>query len=921
MGLSVPDLDEKTFDELVNEARALIARYAPEWTDHNVHDPGITFIELFAWLAEMQIYQLDQVTDENYRKFLELVGLYPFDAKPARVDISFKNVTDEKPTIEAGTQVITDVGAERIVFETEEDFTLIPVSLESVKTTYDSKTIDNTLANEKEGVYFAAFGEKAPVGAELRLGFDKALSDKEIHITFDLFDEDLLTVGNHIDEPAQVYPSASVVWEYWNGEKWNELTPKKDTTLALTRSGRIVFNKKDDLYLFNFEGDLNTGIISEDLKKKFETEKVPLSENAMVKKEKEDKWVITDGEKIYIVRKEDGKLNIYDGFYRIRCRLKEGRYEIVPQINRILLNTVSTFQIETIIGEYLGTGLGIPEQKVQLKKKPVINRITFSVEDILDWLGLLQKLKEQGCSREPNPGKRICDIFDPEIQTLIKKWKVDREPDNALKYAIVESLNKVLERRDLYEFDSFKNIKTADAPRKLLMYLFCWDEIQGNDDVRLIEFLIKNYDVNWVRITNIKKSDDGKTITISNGKNSLSLRLDNEEKKLKITLSDGRTDEFNVKIEDDKQNIYILARRLEFTSDAEARSSNRFLIEAAYPDEIAKHSLIIQLQRENGEWENWNEVDDFESSGPDDPHYMFDPEEGEITFGNGLNGRIPLESQKIRASYKTTLGTKGNTPEGQKWWINNEGFKGIKGKNQKAATGGKDAEPIEHAKARARKDFREHYRAITSEDYEQLALSTPGLSVARAKAIPNYNPDYPCIAIPGTVTVVVVPYTRAGTVTPVPGKCFILTILNHLEKHRLVTTDVHAIGSEYVKVSVKCKVQVNKRSSPTEVKKRVTKSLKCFLDPLKGGPERNGWPFGRSVFPSEIYQIIDKVEGVDYATGISITAEGYQKEGGGDTIKIPPIALVFSGDHEVGIIGEKEVVEKNECTRIQDTDF
>ena len=73
---------------------------------------------------------------------------------------------------------------------------------------------------------------------------------------------------------------------------------------------------------------------------------------------------------------------------------------------------------------------------------------------------------------------------------------------------------------------------------------------------------------------------------------------------------------------------------------------------------------------------------------------------------------------------------------------------------------------------------------------------------------------------------------------------------------------------------------------------------------MKGGPERNGWPFGRSVFPSEIYQIIDKVEGVDYATGISITAEGYQKED--DAITIPGFALVYSGDHEVGIIGEKE---------------
>ena len=768
MGLSVPELDDKTFDELVNEARALIARYAREWTDHNVHDPGITFIELFAWLAELQIYQLDQVTDENYRKFLKLVGFYPFDTKPARVDITFKNVTAEE-TIEAGRQVITEVGGERIVFETEEKFTLIPVTLESVKTTYDSKTIDNTLANEEDDIYFYAFGEKAPVGAELRLGFDKALSDKEIHITFDLFEEDFSYPESHGDEREQVSPSAQVVWEFLGVEKWEELTLKRDdTTLALTRSGRVVFDGPPSM------------------------------------KEKDNR-------------------------YWIRCRLKEGRYEIVPQINKILLNTISAVQIETI-GEELGTGLGIPEQKVQLKKKPVIKRVMFSVDDVLDWHGLLQQLKDQAGSGKPSPGKRIWSMFDLTTQNLINQWKGEQEPGDALKYEITNALNNVLESRDLYEINAFQDIKLVDEAKKLLF--------EG----------------------------------------------------------------------------------LDFILDAEVKALNRFLIEEAYPDKIAKNRMSIQIQMENGDREDWYEVDDFESSGPDDPQYMFDPEKGEVTFGNGLNGRIPRESQKIRASYKTTLGAKGNLPEGQKWRINKEGFDGILGKNRKAATGGEDAESIEHVKARARKDFREHYRAITSEDYEQLALSTPGLRVARAKAIPNYNPDYPCIsAVPGTVTVVVVPHTSEGTVTPGPGEGFIQTILNHLEKHRLVTTDVHVIKPEYVKVSVKCKVQVKKRSSPTKVKKRVKDALNCFLDPLKGGPDEKGWPFGRSVFPSEIYQIIDKVEGVDYATGISITAEGYQKED--DAIKIPGFALVYSGDHEVEIIGGKEEEVKNDCTRIQDTDF
>jgi hypothetical protein len=180
--------------------------------------------------------------------------------------------------------------------------------------------------------------------------------------------------------------------------------------------------------------------------------------------------------------------------------------------------------------------------------------------------------------------------------------------------------------------------------------------------------------------------------------------------------------------------------------------------------------------------------------------------------------------------------------------------------------------------------------------------------VARTKAIPGYNPDYPCfpihypdVSIPGVVTVVVVPHAGEGTDTPVPGEGFIQTVFRHLDIHRLVTTDLYVIGPEYVKVSVGCKVRLKKKSSPTEVGERVQKALEDFLDPLQGGPDGDGWPFGRSVYPSEIYQVIDGIEGVDYATGISLSAEGrYQKEG--DIIKIPPIALAYSGEHQVEII-------------------
>jgi hypothetical protein len=72
--LDLPNLDDRTYDDLVQEALSLIPTYAPEWTNHNPSDPGITLIELFAYLSEMLIYRLNRVTNANKQAFLTLIN-------------------------------------------------------------------------------------------------------------------------------------------------------------------------------------------------------------------------------------------------------------------------------------------------------------------------------------------------------------------------------------------------------------------------------------------------------------------------------------------------------------------------------------------------------------------------------------------------------------------------------------------------------------------------------------------------------------------------------------------------------------------------------------------------------------------------------------------------------------------------------
>ena len=90
MSLPQVELDDRRFQDLVNEARTRIARACPEWTEHNVSDPGITLIELFAWMTDMLVYRLNRVPDKVHVALLELLGITLAPPAPAATDVRFR---------------------------------------------------------------------------------------------------------------------------------------------------------------------------------------------------------------------------------------------------------------------------------------------------------------------------------------------------------------------------------------------------------------------------------------------------------------------------------------------------------------------------------------------------------------------------------------------------------------------------------------------------------------------------------------------------------------------------------------------------------------------------------------------------------------------------------------------------------------
>src|SRR5215211_6600567 len=133
MPLPTPKLDDRRFQDIVDEAKSRIPTYCPEWTDHNVSDPGVALIELFAWMTDMLLYRVNQIPDKVYVKFLELIGLTLTPPRSARAPVTFylsAPLTGDQPDLLVPRD--TDVATMRtettpaIIFTTEKNMTIRP---------------------------------------------------------------------------------------------------------------------------------------------------------------------------------------------------------------------------------------------------------------------------------------------------------------------------------------------------------------------------------------------------------------------------------------------------------------------------------------------------------------------------------------------------------------------------------------------------------------------------------------------------------------------------------------------------------------------------------------------------------------------------------------------------------------------------
>jgi hypothetical protein len=173
--------------------------------------------------------------------------------------------------------------------------------------------------------------------------------------------------------------------------------------------------------------------------------------------------------------------------------------------------------------------------------------------------------------------------------------------------------------------------------------------------------------------------------------------------------------------------------------------------------------------------------------------------------------------------------------------------------------------------------LRKANRAITCIDFENLSLETD-VTVARARCVASRNLEAEnslkrAEPRPGHMSVVIVPKASADTSRPLPDAGLLLAVHDYLEPRRLLTTQVHVVAPRYYTVEVKATLSIKPDAIPADVSSRAANSMKTFLHPLLGGDDGKGWPFGRNIFISELFSLLDKLPGIDYVSKVEFVVD------------------------------------------------
>jgi hypothetical protein len=781
MPLPLPNLDTRRWSDLVEEGRALIPRYAPDWTDHNVHDPGITLVELFAWLTEGAVFRANRVTDRSRRKFLSLIGYDALPPRPASLVVAFRHGGGTPRMLPAGLVLETPVTGEApLRASLDADLTVVAAQALSLVQLEGDTIVDRSRAlAAPRGL--PLFGADPTPGAAFAIGFDRPLPPAEwISLAIEL-------AGPHTtrtqrlraqrEDAAQAEACAPALREPCGRPRRGCPCPEDEGYLDEGPAAACEHGpgggRGAPAVVWEFSSSAGwTAIADTDLDDGTES-------------------LLWSG--ILRLRIAGAMTSLPLGGtpprYWLRCRYAAGAYDATPALAALALNAATVTQAERpLIQIPVVPGGAVTGGPLQPGTEAAFD-LRFDAGGKIDALGLA-----------------------PAAASVPHAFIAEYTPPGA-------------------------------ADGRLVMTL-----------VRL---------------------DPGSGLPIQ-----------------RVSL----------------------------------------------PDAPVVGVSLWSLEASG--WRAWTQRVDLDASAPADAHFVLDATLGEVAFGDGERGRVvPLDASLV-AAYRTTRGARGNAAPGAAWTIADTPIsRAVLGSAFPAAVtdvasvsgvatavAGADEESFAEAAGRAAAALWAHEqlveladaaeaetldgldpnavlaatppaRAATVLDFDRLALDVPGTLVRRARAWPSLDPSFPGVRALGTVTVMVLPELPARR--PMPSGRLLGRVRRYLDRRRILGTRLVVNGPVYVEIRVTAAVTLLPGAEPSRGVADVRAALDHFLDPLRGGPDGRGWPFGRDVYRSEILQVIDDVEGVDHVASMTMSADGKLVDCGNACLA--PGALAVSGAHAITV--------------------
>ncbi len=299
---------------------------------------------------------------------------------------------------------------------------------------------------------------------------------------------------------------------------------------------------------------------------------------------------------------------------------------------------------------------------------------------------------------------------------------------------------------------------------------------------------------------------------------------------------------------------------------------------------VEEKSFVLQVEEKGAGYQTWHSLP-LHMASPTDRVFELDAEAGTVRFGDGLRGALPEEGCRIRIErMRCGGGAKGNIGPGNLTAVVHPELDVIQ---SLPTQDGRDAETLDEAEKRIPEVLKHGERAVTADDYKQIAARTPGMELGRVEVLPQFKPQQKLSDIVGVISVMVLPKAQTRRpANPRPDRNILSRVHQYVDERRPIGVELYVIGAEYIPLGVGVAVTIREGFQKHQVLQNVKEALFDFLWPLSpGGHQKTGWPLGQAVDNQELAVIVARAPGVLTVEGVNLfgfnTAQKWEQVGGG----------------------------------------